>query len=149
MTELESVVAHWKTVAEVVALDRHPSVWVGHYADVMLGDCHSTKPRSENAMVILLASPFAVCDEIAETWVIRDRPNHLLVTRLDDGVTHWKVPYVRDDRFRHSFGVVEMWHGDALWGVCQALLTHRTKGRTHDFAEAFWYAVRKGAAWEM
>lgn len=147
MIELESVIAHWKALAESVALDRHPSLWVGHYTDVLQGDCFSTNPANEVMMTMLLASPFATCADIAETYIIRDRPGVLLVTRLEQGITHWQIRYARGDGFQLSFAVAEPAHSD-IDGVAKALLAHRGNGRSYDFEEAFWYAVRRGHEWE-
>jgi len=155
MVELEIAAAEWKSVMENASLDRHPSIFVAHYGPQFMGSVYATRPSKEPEHVLILCSPFAVCNEVTDTFVFIDRPNRVMVSRLNfDGkgvrISDWDLPYMVSDGFQLTLGVATMRrHPDAvIRKALDDLGDHRLKGRTYGFNEAYWHSIRRGAQLE-
>ena len=101
--ELEVAVAHWKQSFEKAKINRHPTVWIGHFSDELLGSVWATHPKDEVSTIFFLASPFCSSSQVTDTFIIRDRNHTLEITHLQtDGkgvrITPWHAPYsIADD----------------------------------------------------
>lgn len=153
MAELEIAVSDWKTICEQVALHRHPSLWVGHYAHTdQLGSVHATNPTSEAEHILMLASPFATAKgAVTDTWVVLDRPGHILASHLTDNrLVHWLVPYKRSDTFSLTFSAATKQRpmNPLVEKALASVWNHRLASSDNDFNTAYWYSIQKGAELE-
>lgn len=156
MTELEIAVSDWKQVCERVPIHSHPSVWASHYTgDQGLGSIHATRPADEGAIACILLSPFSCCEEVTDSFLVVDRPNHIWVARLSVAekgtwMTFWRVPYSMRDDGTLSFGVSEKmpWPSQRLVNALQATMEHRDVARKWPFYEAYYAAVALGTEHE-
>ena len=154
MVELETAAERWKYICEHAEISKHPSLTVIHFSDdEELGSIWGTNVSNEANLVMILGSPFAMSDEVTDTFIILDRPGHLLVTHLSyDGgvrVTDWRVPYVFGDRGIISFDVAsKQWLTGELRRAADHLTTHRLRGNKYSFIEAFTTAANWGGLHE-
>lgn len=150
MTELEIAAAGWKRQVETADLLKHPSFWVGHYHnEELLGSIYAHSVSNEANLVMILGSPFAVTDEVTDTFIFLDRPGHVLVSHLavqGAGVhtTDYRLNYAFDGRVTFEVPVKE-WHpSERIRQACDHLASHRNKGRVYPFLEAFTTAAKWG-----
>jgi len=154
MTELELACRDWKANYEQTRIDRHPTVWIGHYDGATpLGSVYATRPKHEADLTITLASPFAISG-VPTTFVFYDRPGYIWVGRLhyDGGVrqTFWRIPYGVDDSGRVRFDVAAKTHPPAhIVRAFGELAQYRlTQPVCNEFEVAYWTALEVSRDYE-
>lgn len=153
MTELELAASVWKHAVENAALDDHPAFWLAHFADTdHLGSAYTHDVKDEPSLVLILGSPFAVCDEVTDTFAFLDRPGHVLISHISyegTGVrtSDYKLEYTFGDRGIIDFGdIAKQWHpSERVRNACDDLADRRLRApRTYPFDDSFLVAIKWG-----
>ena len=109
MTELEIAAAEWVKAYERAKPSRHPAYWAAHYAgDRMLGSVHAPPNRPLDKTAFLFMVPFGYCEEITDSFFIRDAERTLEMTRFSivgngQQMTSWTLAYSIDDNGHVTF----------------------------------------------
>ncbi len=151
MTELEIAAAEWVRTYERSTPSSHPAYWTGHYAgDRMLGAVHAPPGRDLAKTTFLFMVPFGYCEEITDTFFIREADRTLEVTRFSvapsdwtgaaQRMTSWTLAYSIDDNGGVSFPwpARKTSPGKVMVGVWEAVgLCRMLCADTYTFDEVF------------
>ncbi len=105
MTELETAAAEWVKAYQGATPSRHPAYWAAHYAgDELLGTVHAPPKKDLAKTAFLFMVPFGYCEEITDSFFVRDAERSLEITRFSMAPTDWYRPAHRmTSRFFHLF----------------------------------------------
>lgn len=133
MTDLEIAVADWRRAFLKGGHRNHPTVWVGHYADILLGSLWIKNPDDRAEAALWMACPFAYTDAISSVFIVCDLYRKLRITRISSQgrgvrITNWELAYHITDRGDVTFDPASYTYEPLFPTVVSSLVDERLNG---------------------